>query len=164
MAECTCGFPCGGTEESCPSSPGYLNYIVKDTASKRESLLDEIGYHEDRELEALGEYGTKCRSCHELYKLKDVKEAYWVKYYVEPFGCTDGDYWASFNEIILLCSLCGDRNRYYKHRRLGEDDYLNTIHENYSNFLKLFKGRNYLAYLEDVDVGYNIEIDRGNSE
>lgn len=43
MSKCTCAFPCGGTEDSCPSSPSYGVEEPKVVFSKDydgESIVD----------------------------------------------------------------------------------------------------------------------------
>jgi hypothetical protein len=43
MSQCTCAFPCGGTEDNCPSAPGYGFVAPKEIFKKEydgESICD----------------------------------------------------------------------------------------------------------------------------
>lgn len=44
MSNCTCAFPCGGTEEACPSSPGYgqlVRRLLAEVRQQRALLADK---------------------------------------------------------------------------------------------------------------------------
>ncbi len=58
-------------------------------------------------------YGSGCGKKTQIGKLTHIQPFY----YVEPYGCTGGDYWATEDESQWDCPKCGHRNRAYKYDR-----------------------------------------------
>lgn len=87
--------------------------IIADTTSKREKEINlEIDslYKEREEIKSRKTFKcTECGKRTQLKKLTVVK----AHYYIRPYSCTGGDYWAFSNEYYVICPKCDVAVRAY---------------------------------------------------
>jgi hypothetical protein len=93
-------------------------------------------------------FRINCMGCYALSSLEDVNEAYWMEEYVEPHGCTGGDYFVQCNEVVVICPECSHEERYYGNKHLGDFDLLKQANIKYSVFKKLFGDKGKCGYRE----------------
>ena len=113
--------------------------IIKHLQKDKKDLLSQINFKENEIIKEARKYEIKCRSCRSFFALGDVELAVWKKYYVEPFGCTDGDYYNDSNDIRILCPKCDQEHRFTKYEPMRKEGYLSDIHESYVKFSNVFK-------------------------
>jgi len=64
---------------------------------------DKVAKHNLVPKEIVG--SIKCLACGKVHKATNI-ELLDLEYYVQPRGCTDGDYW-EHKEYFILCEGCG---------------------------------------------------------
>lgn len=74
-----------------------LKQEIYDTAAEINELQKKIKKLEDK-------FKYKCPSCKKFSKIKDTN-AIQHHYYIEPHGCTSGDYWVT-SGIEWYCPKC----------------------------------------------------------
>mgnify|MGYP000318323032 CR=1 FL=1 len=78
---------------------------------KEKKLIESINLLEGQLDDVRAQRTITCTHCE---KRTQIKKATIIKdnYYVQPSGCTGGDYW-TFNEYLFYCSKCNNTNRAY---------------------------------------------------
>lgn len=74
-----------------------LKQEILDAADQINELHKQIKLKE-------GKFKYKCPSCKKFSKLKDT-DGIQKHYYIEPYGCTGGDYWVA-NGVEWVCPKC----------------------------------------------------------
>lgn len=77
-----------------------LQQEILDAAEQINELHKQIKLKE-------GKFKYKCPSCNKFSKLKDT-DAVQKHYYIEPHGCTGGDYWVT-NGVEWFCPKCNTK-------------------------------------------------------
>jgi hypothetical protein len=116
---------------------------------KRRLLQDGLKNLEEEETEILKNKRFVCSSCSETVQLRDVERAYWLEHYIEPYGCSSGDYYENSNEVLIGCTKCDELKRCYANKPFSNDLILRDMHSSFMDFKRIFGDKVKTAYRGD---------------